>query len=198
MGTHERSISRTMSKRKQTMHLTPASDDTLIEAIPQLVWTVRPDGQLEYINQRARDYTGLTEEQFQSDRWTPHRFIHPDDWQSHRANFQRALETAGIFEHEERLRQGQTGEYRWFLSRAEPLRNEAGQIVKWVGTSTDIEHQKRIEQALREGQERADALMKSKMIGIFISEGDQIVEACDTFLRMTGYSREDLLAGHLN
>ena len=109
-----------------------------------------------------------------------------------------ALETGAIYEYEERLKQCQTGEYRWFLARAEPLRNEAGQIVKWFGTCTDIDEQKRIEDALREGQECADALMKSKIIGTFVGEGDQIVDANETFLRMTGYIREDMRAGRLN
>jgi PAS domain S-box-containing protein len=79
-----------------------------------------------------------------------------------------------------------------------PVRDEAGQIVKWFGTNTDIDEQKRIEQALRQSQERARVLMNSNIIGIFVSEGEQIVDANDTFLRMTGYTREDLHAGRMN
>jgi len=103
-----------------------------------------------------------------------------------------------MFEHEERLRNSQTGEYRWFLVRAMPMRDDAGQIVKWFGTCTDIQEHKRIEQALRESQERASSLMNSSIIGVTIIEGEQIIDTNDTFLRMTGYTRDDLRAGRLN
>ncbi|HEX4715219.1 MAG TPA: ATP-binding protein [Ktedonobacteraceae bacterium] len=187
-----------MWKTKQTRCVPPASGDTLIETIPQLVWTTRPDGLHEYMNQRFRDYTGFTLEQTQSDRWAPLQFIHPDDREDRQARWQHALDTGAMYEIECRLRNGTTGSYRWFLARAEPSRDTTGQIVRWVGTTTDIEGQKRIEDALRQSQERADALMKSKIIGIFVGEGEQILDANDTFLRMTGYPREDLRAGRLN
>jgi PAS domain S-box-containing protein len=187
-----------MSKTKHIRRVAPASGDTLINAIPQLVWTVRPDGWKEYVNQRWCDYTGLTLAQIQSDRWDRFWLIHPDDHEGHRALAQHALGTGAVFEHEERLRNGQTGEYRWFLSRALPGRDETGRIVRWFGTCTDIDEQKRVEAALRPSQERADALMKSNIIGIFVSEGEQIVDANNTFLRMTGYTRKDLHAGRLN
>jgi PAS domain S-box-containing protein len=79
-----------------------------------------------------------------------------------------------------------------------PVRDEAGQILKWFGTCTDIEDQKRVEEALRQSQERASALMNSPIIGIFVGKGNQIVDANDTFLHMTGYTREDLRAGRMN
>nr|WP_040442367.1 PAS domain-containing protein [Ktedonobacter racemifer] len=69
------------------------------------------------------------------------------------------------------------------------------QILKWFGTATDIEERKRMEEALRQSQERASVLMNSSIIGIFVDEGEQIVDANDTFLRMTGYTCEDLRAG---
>ncbi|GHO64101.1 hypothetical protein KSC_029930 [Ktedonobacter sp. SOSP1-52] len=170
----------------------------LTETVPQLVWVRRPDGLLEYVNQRYRDYTGLLLEQIQSDPWAYLQFFHPDDRESHRAHLQHALDTGAMYEHEQRLRNGQSGEYRWFLARAMPVRDDAGQIVKWFGTATDIDEQKRTEEALRQSQERARVLMNSSIIGINIIEGEQIVDANDTYLRMTGYTREDLRAGRMN
>jgi PAS domain S-box-containing protein len=79
-----------------------------------------------------------------------------------------------------------------------PMRGEVGQIVKWFGTCTDIEEQKRTEEALRQSQEHVNALMNSNIIGIDVIEGEQIVDANDTFLHMTGYTREDLRAGRMN
>ncbi|WP_040445390.1 PAS domain S-box protein [Ktedonobacter racemifer] len=170
----------------------------LAETMPQLVWSTGPDGVHEYTNQRWRDYTGLTPEQVQNNRWAHLQLIHPDDREGTRALWQHALDTGAMYEHEERLSNGQTGAYRWFLVRAMSIRDEAGQIVKWFGTCTDIDDQKRMQEALRESQERASVLMNSNIIGIFVEEGEQIVDANDTFLRMTGYTREDLRAGRIN
>ncbi|EFH80851.1 PAS domain-containing sensor histidine kinase [Ktedonobacter racemifer] len=164
----------------------------LAETVPQLVWTTRSDGQHEYVNQRWCDYTGVTVEHMQSDRWAPLPFIHPDDREGTRTLWQHALETGAMYEHEERLRNSQTGEYRWFLTRGAPVRDDTGQIVKWFGTVTDIDEQKRMEEALRQSQERASVLMNSSIIGIFVAEDERVVDANDAFLRMTGYTLEDL------
>ncbi|GHO41875.1 PAS domain-containing sensor histidine kinase [Ktedonospora formicarum] len=170
----------------------------LAETVPQFVWMVRPDGAYEYRNQRLYDYIGFELEQTPSDWQRSCQFIHPEDRDRTRELWQHALETGAMFEHEERLINAQTGVYRWFLTRALPVRDEAGQIVKWVGTSTDIEEQKRTEAALRASQERVNALMNSSIIGIFVSEDSQIVDVNDTFLRMTGYTRKDLREGGIN
>ncbi|GHO76422.1 hypothetical protein KSD_41930 [Ktedonobacter sp. SOSP1-85] len=166
----------------------------LAEAVPQLVWVKQPDGQFEYVNQRWCDYSGLTLEHVQSDRWAYLQCIHPDDRESNRALVQHALETGETYEYEGRVRQAQTGKYRWLLVRALPVRDETGQIVKWFGTSTDIDEQKRTEEALRQSQECIHALIDSNIIGIVSVdlEGKVIVEANDAWLRMSGYTREEV------
>jgi PAS domain S-box-containing protein len=168
----------------------------LIDAIPQLVWMLRPDGSCEYGNQRWCDYTNMTSEQYQGNGWL--QAIHPDDYQHTLAAWRHACASGEPFEIEYRLKDGQIGAYRWFLARAMPVRDETGQIVKWFGTCTDIDEQKRIEEALRQSQERASILMNSSIIGIFVSEDEQVVDANDTYLHMTGYSREDLRAGRIS
>ncbi|GHO71849.1 hypothetical protein KSC_107410 [Ktedonobacter sp. SOSP1-52] len=169
---------------------------TLIDAIPQFVWILRPDGFSEYGNQRWRDYTGMTHEQYQGDGWL--QAIHPDDSQHTLTVWHHACASGEPFEIEYRLKEGKTEGYRWFLARAMPVHDETGRIVRWFGTCTDIEEQKRTKEALRQSQERASTLMNSNIIGINVAEGEQIVDANDTFLRMTGYTREDLRAGHIN
>jgi len=186
-----------IDEQKRAQQQLKASEENwhaLAEAVPQLVWTTLPDGQHEYTNQRFHDYTESTLGHMQSDRWSHLPFIHPDDQESHRAIWQHALDTGAMYEHEERLRNGQTGEYRWFLTRGMPVRDNAGQIVKWFGTCTDIEDQKRTEEALRQSQARVRALIDSNLVGIISTEGEDavIAEANEAFLRMTGYTQEDV------
>src|SRR5258708_5408424 len=168
----------------------------LAETVPQLVWTTGPDNRLDYCNQRYCEYTHATFEQLQGYGWR--QFLHPEEAEGVLAFRHQALERGEPFESECRLRNGKTGTYRWFLARGTPVRDETGQIVKWFGTNTDIEEQKRIEEALRQSQARINLLMNSSLIGIFVSEEDQIVEANETYLRMTGYTREDLRAGSIS
>ncbi|EFH81739.1 PAS domain S-box protein [Ktedonobacter racemifer] len=168
----------------------------LAETVPQLVWTTQPDGRVDYVNRRYCQYTHAAFEQLQDYGWR--QFLHPEDAEYIVALRQHTLQTGEPYEIEYRFRNGNTGSYRWFLTRAMPIRDETGQVVKWFGTCTDIEDQKRTEEALRQSQERVSTLMNSNIIGINIAEGEQIVDANDTFLRMTGYTREDLHAGNIN
>ena len=185
--------------RKRAEQQLKASEENLrvlAETVPQLVWTTRPDGLVEYWNQRWYDYSGSSPEQSSGHGWN--QFLHPDDYQHTLTVWRHALATGEPYEIEYRLKDGQTGTYRWFLARGTPVRDETGQIVKWFGTCTDIDEQKRTEEALRQSQERASVLMNSSIIGIFASEDEQVVDANDTYLRMTGYTREDLRAQSIN
>jgi PAS domain S-box-containing protein len=120
--------------------------------------------------------------------------LHPDDSPHTLTVWHQALEMGEPYEVEYRLKEGQTGAYRWFLARGTPVRDEAGQIVKWFGTCTDIEDQKRTEEALRQSQERIRALIDSTIIGIVSNEGEEdvLVDANEAFLHMTGYTQEEV------
>jgi PAS domain S-box-containing protein len=170
----------------------------LAETVPQLVWTTRADGWADYANQRFCAYTHATPEQLQGYGWS--QFLHPDDCERTLVVRAHALRTGVPYEVEYRLREGQTGDYRWFLVRGMPVRDETGQILKWFGTCTNIEEQKRTEHALRQSQERMRALIDSNIIGIVSVEvdGEVIVEANEAFLHMTGYSREEVRSRTLN
>src|SRR6266404_5078042 len=129
------------------------SEDRLrlvIDTITTLVWRAGPEGNPDFLNQPALDYTGLSLDQAAA-VWP--RAFHPDDMASMLEKW-RAIRKSGMRgELEARLRRFD-GEYRWFLHRAEPLRDELGNIVKWYGSSTDIEDRKRTEEALRESEQR--------------------------------------------
>ena len=129
------------------------SEDRLrlvIDTIPTLVWRAGPEGVPDFLNQPALDYTGLSLDQAETG-WP--RAFHPDDKKGMLVKWSAIRESGMPGELEARLRRFD-GEYRWFLFRAEPLRDESGNIVKWYGSSTDIEDRKRAEVALRESEQR--------------------------------------------
>ncbi|HEX6288742.1 MAG TPA: PAS domain S-box protein [Herpetosiphonaceae bacterium] len=132
---------------------------TLVEALPQLVWTANPDGYTDFFNRRWYDYTGLTAEDCLG--WGWEAVLHPDDVQQTVERWMEAVRTGVSYEIEYRLRRGADGAYRWHLGRGLPLRNQADQIVKWLGTCTDIDDQKRAEEALRESKERWNAVVRA-------------------------------------
>ena len=118
----------------------------IINTIPALAWSARPDGTAEFFNQHYLDYVGLSAEQAQGWGWTA--AVHPDDLSGLAATWQAIMASGKPGEAEARLRR-LDGEYRWFLFRTNPLRDESGNIVKWYGVNTDIEDRKRADEALR-------------------------------------------------
>jgi PAS domain S-box-containing protein len=113
----------------------------LADAMPQIVWTAKPDGSVEYNNKRWFDYTGMTIERAADSGWK--EVLHPDDLQNTLERWKEALTTACNYEAEYRFKRASDGAYRWHIGRAFPLRNQDGEIIQWVGTSTDIDDQKR-------------------------------------------------------
>jgi diguanylate cyclase (GGDEF)-like protein/PAS domain S-box-containing protein len=121
---------------------------TLAEAVPEIIWTTDPAGVPDFFNSCWYRYTGLTAEQSREGGWKA--IVHPDDFPTRAERWERSLATGSPFEIEYRFRQAD-GVYRWFLGRANPVRDEKGTIIKWFGTCTDIEEQKHNQQIL-EGQ----------------------------------------------
>jgi PAS domain S-box-containing protein len=119
---------------------------TVAEAMPQIVWTARPDGWLDYYNQRWFDYTGLNLEQTQGWGWEP--VIHPDDLQNCVNRWTEAVRTGTNYEVEYRFKRASDGLYRWYLGRAHPVRDQQGEIIKWIGTCTGIEDQEQAAELL--------------------------------------------------
>jgi PAS domain S-box-containing protein len=120
----------------------------MAEAMPQIVWTARRDGSVDYFNRRWFEYTGRPVDYQES--WLD--VIYLDDRQGAQRRWAQAVKSGLPFEIEYRLRRHANGEYRWHLGRAIPLRDANGEITKWFGTCTDIHEQKRAETILREHQ----------------------------------------------
>jgi len=124
----------------------------LFETTPNLAWTARPDGYIDYVNQRTLDYLSLTESDVEG--WSWQQFVHPDDLPGILKRWSHSLATGEPYEVEMRLRPGTKGEYRWHLSRGLSVRNDRGEILRWVGTTTDIHDQKEARAILEQSQMR--------------------------------------------
>ena len=114
-----------------------------IQTIPAMVWSAAPDGSSTFVNSRWTEYTGLSVEETAGSGLLS--ALHIEDCVLHSTKWRTSVATGQPFEDEVRSRRGPDGEYRWFLVRGVPLRDEQGQIVKWYGTLTDIEDRKRAE-----------------------------------------------------
>ncbi len=138
-----------------------ASERTLkliIDTIPALAWSARPDGSADFFNEHYLDFVGLSAEQASGWGWTA--AVHADDLSSLAATWQRIMTSEAPGEAEARMRR-YDGAYRWFLFRASPLRDEQGDIVKWYGINTDIEDRKRTEEALRQSERQFRLLVET-------------------------------------
>jgi PAS domain S-box-containing protein len=120
-----------------------------LDTIPVIVWTALPNGANDFHNQRLLSYTKFSPEELRDDGWTA--IIHPDDAPRHFAKWRDAAASQTTFEFESRLRRFD-GQYRWFLARAVPLRDETGNIVRWYGINVDIEDRKRAEARIKQAE----------------------------------------------
>ena len=135
----------------------------LAEAIPQIVWSTRADGHCDYQNRRWAEFTGMTPEESAGSGWM--ECVHPDDRPRCLGVWATSLSTAERVELEYRLRRSD-GVYRWFLVRAEPIRDDEDRVVRWFGTSTDIDDRKRAEDAkLRRNEEFLRLAASSARLG---------------------------------
>ena len=120
----------------------------IIDALPTMVWTMEPNGAVDFVNQRWMDYMGLS---LKEEMDEPTRPVHPEDLPRVLEKWRADMAAGEASEDEMRLRRAD-GEYRWFLVRTAPLRDEQGNILKWYGVSIDIEDRKRAEEAVKSSE----------------------------------------------
>ena len=118
----------------------------LAETMPQIVWTARPDGVLNYYNRRWFEYIDVHPDLIEDAQWD--KYIHPGDLQGAYDAWLKSIDTGLPYEIEFRVKRAD-GQYRWFLVRALPVRNDEGRIDQWFGTCTDIHEQKEMANELR-------------------------------------------------
>jgi len=166
------------------------SEDRLrlvIDTIPAYAWSARPDGSLDFINQRFLEFTGRSMADILGRGWSS--LVHPDELTRYLGEWNAAVATGKPMESEARVLR-MDGDYRWLLIRNVPLRNELGNIVNWYGTAIDIEERHRAEDALRRSEAylaEAQRLSKTGSFGWTVSSGE-ILWSDETF-RIFQYDR---------
>jgi PAS domain S-box-containing protein/excisionase family DNA binding protein len=130
---------------------------SIADAMPQIVWTARPDGYIDYYNERWYEYTGFPRGEFGQQSWEP--ILHPDDVQRCVETYFGCIQTEQPYQIEYRFKDRKAGNYRWFMGRALPIRDGQGNVLRWFGTCTDIDDVKRAEEALKEADRRKNEFL---------------------------------------
>ena len=166
----------------------------VMDVMPQLVWHTQPDGSLDFANKVYLDYTGLTLQELTGSQWM--KLVHPDDLEVSTWAWQKAL--AGDNDNytmAHRLR-GKDGQYRWFLSRGVARKDAQGKILRWYGTTTDIEDQKTAAEVLQQSKERFDLMAKATQDAIWDWDlTTNLVWWNEGFKTLFGYTDEDIEPG---
>jgi two-component system CheB/CheR fusion protein len=146
------------ARAEEALRVNEAHSRRLADAMPEMAWSARPDGYVDYYNERWYEFTRLPRGEWGDASWVS--ALDPEHVERVRQGwYGGALLSGERFEIEARFRDPAAGGYRWHLIRADPARDEAGQIVRWFGTSADIEQQKRAEEALEEADRRKDEFL---------------------------------------
>jgi PAS domain S-box-containing protein len=161
-----------ITTRKQADAALRESEDrfrTLGDHMSQFAWIIDQSGEAVWFNRRWYEYTGTTFEQMRG--WGWRQVHHPDHEERVVTSWRRALETGQPWEETFPLR-GKDGAYRWFLTRAVPIQNEEGRIIRWFGTNTDVTAQREAEQALRVSEARYRRLIAVLPVAMYACDGE--------------------------
>ncbi|MFO1500646.1 MAG: PAS domain S-box protein [Verrucomicrobiota bacterium] len=160
-------INRDITERKRAeadLRLSEEKFRTLADNMSQFAWMADEKGWIFWYNRRWFDFTGTTLEEMQG--WGWQKVHHPDHVQRVVARIQRSWDTGELWEDTFPLR-GKDGRYRWFLSRALPIRDEAGKVKRWFGTNTDVTELREVQEALRESEQRLALALEGGQMGMW-------------------------------
>lgn len=187
-------LSEDVTDRKRAGEALKASERELrsiINTIPTLAWSAEANGSVTFLNQRWLDYTGLTTQE--ANDWGWGVTIHADDTENLLEYWKSRLTAGEPGEVETRLRR-HDGVYRWFLIRFEPFRDESGKVLRWYGTTTDIEDRKRAEEKLKASESRFRAIIDTIPTMAWSCEPDGYCDYVNRrWLETTGLSVEEAL-----
>ena len=166
----------------------------LVQSAPALLHSARVDGYIDFFNQSWLDFLGAQPLEIEGWNWTSK--VHPDDVDELVSRWRSSLASGNPLEWESRVRR-HDGQYRWFLHRKHPLRDEAGRIVKWFGSSIDIDDRKHAGESLRASEARWRAVFENSSVGIvLIDQNIHFVSANEAYQKMVGYSESELRKMH--
>jgi PAS domain S-box-containing protein len=166
----------TSSPRSRRRHHPATSEGDfrlLADSVPQMVWQASAEGVVNYYNAWSYLYAGAKPGDTESLSWE--KIVHPDDWTSTLESWTRALAAVEPYYAEQRLRRAD-GQYRWHLTRAVPVRGPEGALLHWLGTSTDIQDERRVQEALRKSEARFRLLSKSANLMLTTDSPEQVVD----------------------
>jgi PAS domain S-box-containing protein len=144
LATHTAAICISRHNQVQALRDSEGRFRQLAESLPQLVWTCAPDGYCDYLSQQCLDYTGMPASAHLGTGWSQQ--VHPADSEAVKTAWEASLKTGTEYRGEFRLRR-YDGTYRWFDTRAVPLTDAKGDVTKWIGSNTDIDDRKRLEES---------------------------------------------------
>jgi PAS domain S-box-containing protein len=180
-------IARDITQQKQAEELLRRSESelrTLADSIPQLAWMADPEGHVFWYNRGWYEYIGTTVDD--NPGWSSPSVHDPEILPSVLQRWQQSLASGTPFQMEFPLR-GRNGEFRWFLTRVNPLRDEAGRVIRWFGTNTDVDEVKRAEEALRDETRMLDLLNKTGIaIGSTLKLDDLLQAVTDAATQLSG------------
>lgn len=174
----------------------------MADTMPQIFWTARPDGSVDYINAYFEEYAGIDRSGVEEGHVTAETLlsdvVHPDDRDGLVGAWFRSMESREPFQYESRVRR-KDGVYRWHLSRARAELDEQGRAVKWYGTATDIDDLRETQEKLAASEIRFRWLYESNLIAIFYWNRDgAITDANQAYCDLAGYTSEECQSGGLN
>ncbi len=170
--------------------ITPGFEN-LANAMPQLVWIADPDGLVSYYNNRISEFQGA--EVLPDGRWTWEGMLHSSDVQPTKDAWSRAIADGSVYEIEHRVLL-KNGEYRWFLSRAFPQKDEYNRVVQWYGTATDMHELKQAEESLKLSEAEFRAIFEVSTAGMIqLNDQGSFLRVNNAFCELLGYSHDELM-----
>ncbi|PTM41659.1 PAS domain S-box protein [Bosea sp. 124] len=178
---------------QETIRASEAQFRTFAQAMPNHVWTALPNGPLDWFNERVGEYSGREPQELLGTGWV--EIVHPDDRTDAAAQWQAALAAGEKYQTEFRIRSA-AGEYRWHLVRALPIRSDAGEILRWIGTNTDIHEQKLAEVETVRDRDRLWTLSQELML---VCDYEGVVTAVNpSATRLLGWSECEMVGKTLS
>jgi PAS domain S-box-containing protein len=164
----------------------------VVNTVPAHVWRTSSEGQVDFVNDRWLQFTGLALDEAFGWKWEA--VVHPDDRTRVVADWRTALENGQAVESEARVRRAD-GEYCWWFIRNVPLRDETGKLVRWYGTAIDIEDRKGAEQALQKSEERWRSVFENSAIGVALTDlNGRFLATNHVYQTIVSYTEEELRA----